>query len=104
MADLDFMTVMEHGEGATRRVAKLIIGHTNMKAEATLIAGVAVPALPIEDNQGREMWECEIIIIPIRKYRQGKDFKSHRIDQLLTTDYYNPERWGEEYFASGKRP
>lgn len=100
MANLDFMTEMEHGKGAIRRVAKLIMSHTNMKAEATLIAGVAVPELPIEDCLGREMWECEIIIIPIRKYRQGDGYKGHRIDQLLTGPYYDPDQWGEKYFEN----
>lgn len=30
-----------------------------------------------------EVWECEIIIIPRRKYRNGP-FKGYRIDQVLT--------------------
>jgi len=45
------------------------------------------------DNHN-QMWECEVVIIPKRKYREG--FQGHRADQILCDDFSNPENWKEQ--------
>ena len=68
------------------------------------------------ENEGyNEMWDCEIIIIPKRKYsawRKGDKkrknpkytFQGWRADQMLTFPgvYDGEKHWGEKYFDSSK--
>ena len=56
------------------------------------------------------MWECEIIILPIRKYTSkfslkkngcsGHAFHGLRADQMLVGPYHDPDCWGPCYFET----
>lgn len=59
--------------------------------------------LPV--NSGMyEMWECEILIRPRRKYSGRKTgektycYAGRRFDQILVDGYERPEMWGDKYF------
>jgi len=62
------------------------------------IYGVAVNTPNIVNGDGKlQMWDCEIIIIPKKKYRNGFDGK--RADQILCSQTLgSPECWEEEIF------
>lgn len=61
-----------------------------------------------ENTKYAEMWECEIIIIPRRKYssleknkpisKQKIPFNGWRIDQILASTYGDSDAWGDKYF------
>lgn len=116
----DYLTEMLTGEkGAVRCIGKFIISPRNQKIEEMplhLIAGSAVcptglMVLP-ENAKYNEMWECEIILIPKRKYsglikgikgNSGDNVFDHafsgcRIDQILCSNFGSPESWGKKYF------
>jgi hypothetical protein len=40
------------------------------------------------------MWDCEVIIIPRKKYRDG--FSGHRADQILAGAFSDPDSWEEQ--------
>ncbi len=91
------------GEHAISAIGKLVMmgahratGDAEQYGGATAIAGVVIPDL-VTDTDQHEMWECEIIIIPRRKYR-GFDVPNCRIDQVLASNYGDPERWAEKVF------
>ncbi len=108
----DVLTEMLVGEkGAVRCIGKLYISPRTGEIEGmplVLIAGAVVSPeggkLVLPKNEGHaEMWECEIIIIPKRKYSGMYDtgkwaYEGYRVDQVLCGDYGNPESWGDEYF------
>lgn len=90
----DILAQQMFGEHAIYRIGKLVIQKTS-DGKNTLIAGAVVPA--IESIDEREMWECEIYIVPRRKRRLAEHFRGERIDQVLTAGYENPENWGAVY-------
>ena len=99
----DYIVKEMFGEHAISAIGKLVMmgahratGDANEYGGATAIAGVIIPDL-VPDTGQHEMWECEIIIIPRRKYR-GFDVPNCRLDQLLASNYGNPERWAEKVF------
>ncbi len=121
----DVMAEMLVGEeGAIRCIGKFYIMPSSGEIEEMpkiLVAGVVVSPeggkLVSKENEGyAEMWEAEIIIIPKRKYsgtlteKRGNRFKDetyhpysgYRIDQVLVSDFGNPEVWGPEYFERQK--
>lgn len=118
----DVLSEMLMGEkGAVRCVGKLYISPRSQEIEGmqlVVIGGAVVSpeggnlVLP-ENAKYAEMWECEIIIIPKRKYssfgkktKGGKrfggniPFNGYRIDQVLCGNYGDPEAWGREYFQA----
>lgn len=100
-----------HGDHAIHAAGKIVLWgahryHTPESVKelggATGIGGVIIPDL-IPDTNLHEMWECEIIIIPRRKYKSrpigdGLGYSGHRIDQILTSNFGDPKRWGEKYY------
>ena len=45
------------------------------------------------------MWDCDLIIVPRKKYRKGLGANHGRADQVLCGGQIgNPEMWGEEIF------
>lgn len=124
----DIMAEMLVGEiGAVRCIGKLYISPRRQEIDGmqvVMIGGAVVSpeggvlVLP-ENAEYAEMWECEIIIIPKRKYssfdKRGKGpeaiaggrrfggdvpFNGYRIDQVLTGNYGDPQAWGRKYFDS----
>lgn len=116
----DIMSEMLTGEkGAVRCMGKFYISPRMSEIEGMpliMIAGAVVSPvggkLVLPENEGHaEMWECEIIIIPKRKYSGMYDnprtqrfgskkwaYEGYRVDQILCGRYGDPESWGEEYF------
>lgn len=132
---MDEMAEMLTGEkGAVRCIGKFYISPRMGTIEGmplVMVAGAVVSpcggklVLP-ENAKYAEMWECEIIIIPKRKYSSldeggkppsgrkggkrfsqdtdpecfGIPFNGYRIDQVLCGNYGDPEAWGRKYFDS----
>lgn len=107
----DVLTEMEHGEGAIRMPAKLVLkpdGAPNDDGLMTIgLWGAAASGfgqLVLQENEDKwEMWECEIIIIPRRKYSGTRNdgstaFAGKRADQMLVGNYHLPECWGPKYY------
>jgi len=123
----DVVSEMMTGErGSVRCIGKFYISprrqHVSGMPLVMMGGAVVSPAggkLVLPENEDyAEMWECEIIIIPKRKYSSfGKEgnlggqhshgrkipFNGWRIDQVLTSDYGDPEAWGREYFKEQKK-
>lgn len=126
MSKTDTITEMLVGErGAVWCIGKLYISPRRQEIDGmqlVMIGGAVVSpeggnlVLP-ENAEYSEMWECEIIIIPKRKYssfdKKGKGpeakvggrrfggdipFNGYRIDQVLCGNYGDPQAWGREYF------
>ena len=104
----DRLTEMLVGErGAIWVAAKVVLIPNRIEGElfVTVIAGAIVTpgAHFIEgntyENKG-ELWECVLIIIPKKKYRSKEPypFPGWSISQIISTNYANPENWGDEYF------
>ena len=60
--------------------------------------GVAINVPNMVNGDGKlQMWDCDLIIIPRKKYRDG--FNGKRADQILCSGGLgNPECWKEEIF------
>jgi len=119
---VDTMSEMLTGEkGAIRCIGKFYISPRMSEVERMpliMIAGAVVSPeggkLVLPENEGHaEMWECEIIIIPKRKYSGMHDkprdqrfgsgkwaFEGYRVDQVLCDRYSDPNVWGRKYFDS----
>ncbi len=112
---VDYLSEMMTGEkGSVRGIGKFVISPRKQEIDGMpliMVAGSAVfpigGDLVLPENKGRgEMWECEIIIIPKRKYsgeikRNGLTYYAYegrRIDQILCSEYGRPESWGREYY------
>jgi len=92
MADL--LTEQLYGEGAFRAIGKFIVhGDGPHKRNVHLFAGVIAGDAPQGADGNHQMWECEIIVIPRRKFRDDGRFNGHRIDQLLTGHFGDREMW-----------
>ncbi len=66
------------------------------KYPRVLIGGIVLGDF-IGNERGWQMWECDIIIIPKKKFRKNKEpGGGARIDQLLTGGYEHRENWKEE--------
>lgn len=60
--------------------------------------GIAINVPNMVNGDGKlQMWDCEVIIIPRKKYRDG--FKGKRADQILcSSGMGNPDAWEELIF------
>lgn len=121
----DIISEMLTGEkGSVKCIGKFYIMPTMSEVEnmsLVMVAGAVVSpcggklVLP-ENEKYSEMWECEIIIIPKRKYSgtygtskreqrfgiTNHAFGGYRVDQVLAGNYGDPKAWGREYFAEEK--
>lgn len=116
----DIMSEMFIGEkGAIRCIGKFYISPRMNEINGMpliMIAGTIVSpcggklVLP-ENEKHAEMWECEMILIPKRKYSGMYDnrkeqrfgsskwaYEGYRVDQVLVGGYGDPKMWGREYF------
>ena len=99
----DFLAEWEHGKGAFKALTKLVLcGRDSVGGLAKMTFGGVFLSEEMQiDHDDWEMWECEIIIIPKRKYKNDPEksmYGGMRIDQILTSQYAHPETWGDEYF------
>ena len=56
-----------------------------------------------------EMWECEIIITPKRRFSSSRDghvvpIAHSRADQMLTGNFADPDEWGDEIRCTPQTP
>ena len=101
----DLITEQMFGEGAIRleEVRMVVSGRhpeqiKGQKINKMLLMGCALTPLDIlGDDDSNQMWECEVIIIPRKKFRKG--FMGHRADQILADNFASEERWEEEIFS-----
>lgn len=115
---MDYFTEALVGErGAIKTKARIVlrprVGATHGLTQIGIWGAILSEfgTLVKKENEGfNEMWECDIIIIPKKKYsahkkndKRGKpsySFKGYRADQMLCGGYEHPEAWGEKYFDS----
>lgn len=112
----DVLTEMTYGEGAIRVYGKIvllpkgILNTDSRELHRTLVGGMLInPSDPLvrkESGDLHEMWECEFIIIPKKKYaphdKNGKrvyQFAGYDLGGILTSGFAEPENWGDEYFG-----
>lgn len=115
----DVITEMNFGEGAVTIPAKLVIRHVDNKSlmEGTkphcvqVIVGVTVTPQPLGEHEWAwegqeqpeapymqdEMWECDIIVLPKRKYH-GTEMKGNSLNGILTSGGLHPDCWSQ-YFG-----
>ena len=113
----DIVTEMLFGEGAFKVLAKIVLIPTNNHdlehfpdAKITAIGGAIATFKNFPVSKGSldhmEMWECDLIIVPRKKYashKKGKKeahyrYAGYSMSQILSTNYGDPENWGDEYF------
>ncbi len=101
----DWITKSMHGDDAVHTVGKLVMMGGNRNdpkvqkiGGMTCVFGLLVPDL-VPTTDAHEMWECDVIIIPRRKYR-GWIEPGARVDQMLTGNFGDPELWDEKFFES----
>lgn len=88
-------------EGSVRCSARVYLtgGRTIDSGQyKTIIGGVLITDTPINQHE-QEMWECDIILIPKKKHKGPGVFHGHRIDQVLTFGYEDPEKWDGCFFG-----
>jgi len=89
----DWLAEQMHGEGAISLVGKVVLRPTSNNNQ--IIAGAFIPKIVEED----EMWECQIILVPLRKYKGlSKYLRGHRIDQILTGGFEKRSFWKKLYW------
>ncbi len=102
---VDPVTELHLGEGAIRlEECRIVIngGRTVDVGEHTInkltIFGVALSEKDMVcGDRESQMWECDIIVIPRKKYRKG--FHGWRADQILCDKFAEPDKWEEEIFS-----
>jgi hypothetical protein len=108
----DQLTEQMYGEGAIHLVdCRMVMrdGGTDyinpnkpneMAIKKMGIFGVAVNVPNMVNGDGEfQMWDCEVIIIPRKKYRKGLGANHGRADQVLCGGQIgNPDGWAEEIF------
>lgn len=106
----DVLTEMQYGKGAIRTIGKILLYPMNKSEEGfdmTKIAGAVVDNLisdvPKKKYCKSEMWECELIIIPIRKFINNKEraWDGLDIDQQLASAWGSRESWEKEITEDG---
>jgi hypothetical protein len=86
------LVVMDQGTtefGPRHLVAGVALGDLSIPADKTNFDGEMV-------HRHLQMWECEVIIRPIRRFRKHLFLEGGRIDQILTSHYEDPGSWEEE--------
>jgi len=96
-----------YGEGAIRRTsARLVVrggaerydSGTGSQVVCNGMWGSIVGPNDITGGDPEfQMWDCEVIIIPKRKYRKG--FRGYRADQVLCANFADPNSWEEQIFG-----
>ena len=86
-------------------IAKLCVRSVH-GGQATALFGVAIEKFIEEGFEGEdEMWECEITIRPLRKWRQDdrKHFVGQGIAGMMKGDYHRTEYWNDKpYYDTGE--
>lgn len=108
----DILTEWEYGEGAIKMAGKFLMLR---REKRSIILGVVLESLHTSDSkkltdikkidEGVEMWESEIILIPRRKYGYNieKCFGALTPDQMLASEWGNPENWNKRIFDKTKK-
>ena len=108
----DVLSEQMFGEGAVR-LGNCRMGIRNGKSQSidtidggteevtsTVLFGIAIhtPNM-VNGDEAFQMWECEVIIIPRKKYRRGLRLNKGRIDRVLCGGQIgDPDCWEEEIF------
>lgn len=90
----DLVTEMAFGEGSFRTVGKIVLCSTRA------VVGV-LAELPECVGDNWEMWECSIIIQPMRKRKMKEPWSGRRVDQILTGGFAD-EQYGKPFFSTGQ--
>jgi hypothetical protein len=101
---------MLYGEGAIETVGKILLKYYGKAEEGfdlTIIAGAVSENLmsdvPKEKFRSGEMWECKLVIIPIRKFTNNKEYGWDNLDtdQKLASAWGGRESWKTEITKDG---
>lgn len=92
-----------HGDKAiTIEACRMLITPQSLPKEAKgwrkyMIGGIILSeseiTRPDVSENGYEMWDCEIIILPKKRYFGGGKYKAYRIDQAMVSDGLKSESW-----------
>ncbi len=109
------MTTSE--KGSVKCIGKFVISPRRQTIEGMpliMIIGAAVSPeggslVQPEDDGWSEMWECELILMPKRKYSSlrkdgARAFAGCRADQILSSDYGSPGSWGKKIYDLEEKP
>ena len=89
------------GDTTKYAIAKLYLSNKGLHVEGLhqiMVGGVLMMENPGIGDQ--EMWECEVHIVPRRKYSGFKPGEGYRIDQMLTGGYEKPENWKKKIYEA----
>lgn len=101
----DVLTEMQYGKGAIKTCGKILLypgGKSPDGFDMTRIFGAVADDLMSNTTKKKhckgEMWECELIIIPIRKFINNKEeqWDVLSLDQQLSSAWGNRESWEKE--------
>lgn len=112
MTEKNWLAEQVLGPGAVRGVGKLVFWNTSGEHETegrlTAVVGSMVGDILDPKIGNHEMWECEIFIYPIRKYRDSSltdnskksRWGGYRADQILASNFGDPAAWnhGKAYW------
>jgi hypothetical protein len=102
----DELSAISFGAGAIRCPAKLVVngecGKVKSNVRITGIWGaIASPAKQHPVATDLEMWECDLVIVPKRKYSsKGGSMRGLDSDQMLLGGYEDPANWGSVIFEA----
>jgi len=122
VSKLKTITELQYGDGAVKVIGKILVQETESSAAKSLkvevgnlIAGVVITSegksllsrsktkgVTKQINEGLEMWEVELVIIPKRKYRRNKTetcFAALTLDQKMSGGWWSRENWKEKIFG-----
>ncbi len=88
---------MEAFSGTYQGPATIILTNKGNKENPRVLIGGVILGDFIGNERDWQMWECDIIIMPSKKFRKNKEpGRGARIDQLLSGGYEKRENWKEE--------
>ena len=95
----DPIAEMQYREGAVKIAARIMLQHQGKDSnglDTTLILGLTMSpdTLFTKDIKGHELWECEMILIPIRKLRSKKTY-GWLAENMLDEALGNESLWEE---------
>ena len=108
----DPLTEQMLGEGAVRlnNCRMLIKDGEKVEIEGVKINKIGLYGIAIDTpnmvngDEVWQMWDCEIYIVPRKKYRKSNFFKGSKADQIMNHGSMgNPKLWEEEIFGAAEQ-
>lgn len=100
---VDSLAEFEYGPGAVKLVAKSLVYskgevESGIFRHAILSVGMHHERLVPEQYPDVQMWEGDLILVPIRKFTDCPSIKGMRADQMLRSGFNPPDIWLKKIF------